>query len=284
MTRQPIWNQDRTKVSHYLGAVIDITSQKESELISQEADMLRQALHHEKGLHELRSRFVSMVTHEFRNPLAAIQSSASILQQYADRISDSSREEKFNRIYGQIDRLTNLLEDLLKVGELEHQILKYSPTKIDIITIISELYTEYRDSIGRDYNLLLESDHNKILLSGDAHLLQQALGNIISNAIKYSPPGSDVICQIVVENQQVLLRITDQGIGIPEKDYGELFKAFYRASNVATQPGTGLGLLIAQQSIELHHGKINFTSTVGKGTTFTITLPQQQTIGSNQSF
>lgn len=282
ITRQPIWNQDRTKVSHYLAAVIDITLQKESEIISREADKLRQALDHEKSLHELRSRFVSMVTHEFRNPLAAIQSSASILQQYADRISESSREEKFNRIYSQINRLTKLLEDLLKVGELEHQILQFLPERIDIIAIINDLYTEYRESIGREHNLLLESEQDKIIIWGDAYLLQQALSNIISNAIKYSPIESDVICQVnKLEEEKIMIRVIDHGLGIPEKDYDELFKAFYRASNVATQPGTGLGLLIAQQSIELHRGTIDFTSKVGEGTIFTITLPQGRTKDNN---
>jgi len=274
VTRQPIWNPDHTRVIRYIGAVKEITVEKEAEFMNREAAELRQALDYEKGLHELRSRFVAMVTHEFRNPLAAIQSSTYILQKYNDRISDESRQEKFDRIYGQIDRLTNLLEDLLKAGELEHHVLRFSSEEIDIVALMNELYIEYQDSIGRDHHLVLESDHDTILMNGDSYLLQQTLGNIISNAIKYSPINSDVVCRITEEEQQVVIQVIDHGVGIPEKEYDELFKAFYRASNVSTQPGTGLGLLIAQQAIELHRGTITFTSTMGKGTTFTITLPR----------
>ena len=274
VTRQPIWNADHTRVIRYIGAVKEVTLEKEAEFMNREADELRQALAHEKGLHELRSRFVSMVTHEFRNPLAAIQSSTYILQKYNDRISEESRQEKFDRIYGQIARLTNLLEDLLKTGELEHHVLNFSSKKIDIVAVINELYAEYRDSIGREHELVLESDHDKILMNGDVYLLQQTLGNIISNAIKYSPLKSEVICRITLDNKEITIQVIDKGVGIPEKEYDELFKAFYRASNVSTQPGTGLGLLIAQQAIELHRGTISFTSKIGKGTTFTIKIPQ----------
>jgi PAS domain S-box-containing protein len=274
MTRQPIWSADHTKVIRYLGAVKDITPEKEAELISREADQLRQDLEREKSLHELRSRFVSMVTHEFRNPLAAIQSSVSILHKYYDRISDRSRQEKFDRIYGQIDRLTNLLEDLLQVSELENHVLHFSPQRVDILDIINDLYSEYTDSIGDEHNLRLDSNLQKAMIYGDSQLLRQALGNIISNAIKYSPVNSDVTCYVTLEEQQIVIKVIDKGIGIPKNDYDRLFKAFYRASNVSTQPGTGLGLLIAQQAIELHHGAVSFTSDVGKGTQFTIAIPQ----------
>ncbi len=273
-TRQPIWNAEHDRVIRYLGAVKDVTAEKEAEQIAQEADELRQDLAHEKGLHELRSRFVSMVTHEFRNPLAAIQSSVSILDKYNDRLTEESKQEKYVRIYGQIDRLTNLLEDLLQVGELENHMLRFSPQLVDIIAIIADLYNQYEQSIGKDHQLTLHHDFESISTFGDVLLLEQAFGNIISNAIKYSPLNSEIITTITFKQPNIVITVQDFGMGIPERDYEDLYKAFYRASNVSTQPGTGLGLIIAKQSIELHKGTIAFTSTVGKGTTFTIRIPQ----------
>jgi len=280
VTRQPIWNRKHTHVIRYLGAVKDITAEKEAEQITREADQLRQDLEREKGLHELRSRFVSMVTHEFRNPLAAIQSSVSILDKYGDRLTADNRQEKFVRIYNQIDRLTNLLEDLLQVGEMENQVLHFTPQRVDVIEIINGLYDEYRYSIGQDHDLVLKHTAKRIFTYADVILLERAFGNIISNAIKYSPSGSQVITTIGLQAQQIIVTIQDFGMGIPQRDYDNLYKAFYRASNVSTQPGTGLGLIIAKQSIELHKGTITFDSTVGEGTIFTIMLPQ--TIGSQR--
>ncbi len=274
VTRQPIWDRTYTRVIRYIGAVKDITLEKEAEVISREADQLRQELDREKGLHELRVRFVSMVTHEFRNPLAAIQSSVSILDNYADRLDEEKRQEKYQRIYGQIERLTNLLEDLLEIGELENYMLRFSPQRVDVIDLIANLYSEYRETVGSSYNLVLNHEANKLITYGDVKLLEQTFGNIISNAIKYSPEGQDIICTVRVQDQNIIVTVQDFGIGIPERDYDRLFKAFYRASNVSTQPGTGLGLIIAKQSIELHRGEIYFTSVLGEGTTFTVTLPQ----------
>lgn len=274
VTRQPIWNVEHNRVIRYLGAVKDITNEKEAEHIAQEADELRQDLEREKGLHELRSRFVSMVTHEFRNPLAAIQSSVSILDKYNERLTDESKQEKFVRIYGQIDRLTNLLEDLLQVGEMENRALKYIPQRVDIVAIIAGVYDEFQESIGSDHHLIFNYRLDRVTTFGDVTLLDRAFGNIIGNAIKYSPVGSEVITTVDVKEQNIVITIEDFGMGIPQQDYDNLYKAFYRASNVSTQPGTGLGLIIAKQSIELHKGTIDFESTVGKGTLFTIRLPQ----------
>lgn len=273
-TRHPIWNKEHTRVIRYLAAVKDITLEKEAQLVSQEASELRQALEREKSLHALRTRFVSMVTHEFRNPLAAILSSVSILDKYDHRLTHESRREKFERIYGQVQRLTQLLEDLLEVGELEHHALHYTPQRIDVVDLVNDLYAEYEESIGSQHHLLVNTTHDKVHTYADVHILRQALGNIISNAIKYSPPESEVICDIILGAENVTIHVIDHGVGIPEAEYNELFEAFYRASNVSTQPGTGLGLLIAKQSIELHKGTIAFESEIGKGTTFTIQFPR----------
>jgi signal transduction histidine kinase len=125
-----------------------------------------------------------MVTHEFRNPLAAILSSASILDKYDYRLTPESRNEKFERIYGQIRRMTNLLEDLLEVGELEHRALRFSPQRLDIVELIHDVYDEFRDSIGVDHNLIIQSNYPKIYTYADVQILRQALANIISNGIK----------------------------------------------------------------------------------------------------
>lgn len=273
-TRHPIWNKEHTRVIRYLGAVKDITLEKEAEIVRHEAGELRQALEREKSLHALRTRFVSMVTHEFRNPLAAILSSVSLLDKYDHRLTHESRREKFERIYGQVQRLTQLLEDLLEVGELEHHALHYTPQRIDVVDLVNDLYAEYEESIGSQHHLLVNTTHNQVFTYADVHILRQALGNIISNAIKYSPPESEVVCDIILGAENVTIHVIDHGLGIPEAEYNLLFEAFYRATNVSTQPGTGLGLLIAKQSIELHKGTITFESEIGKGTTFTIQFPR----------
>jgi|GEM_PF-1727626 len=275
--RQPIWNQERDRIIRYIGAVKNITAEKEAEAIAREADDLRLALEREKSLHELRSHFVAMVTHEFRNPLATIQSSVSLLDKYNDRLTDESKQEKYQRIYGQIKRLTNLLEDLLEVGELENHALHFSPQRVDIVSIIRDLYELYQDSIGQEHELVLRHEQERVITFGDIMLLERAFDNIMSNAIKYSPADSQVITTVALQGHEIIITIQDFGMGIPQRDYDNLFKAFYRASNVSTQPGTGLGLIIAKQAIELHKGTIDFESVVGDGTTFTITIPH--TIG-----
>lgn len=274
VTRHPIWNSEHTQVVQFIGAAKDITAEKEAQQAAHEADLLRQDLLREKDLHELRSRFVSMVTHEFRNPLAAIQSSASILEQYQERLSAEKRQEKYVNIYRQIDRLTNLLEDLLGVGELENKTYQFNPQRIDILDVVRDLLDEYRESIGKTHQLVLDSPHEKVTSAADYQLLHRAFGNIISNAIKYSPTDTTVTCRVNIVDEEVILTISDEGMGIPETDFNKLFEAFFRASNVGSKPGTGLGLVIAQQAIEIHKGQISFDSKLGHGTTFTIRFPR----------
>lgn len=274
VNRYPIWNDDHTRVIRFLGAVKNITLEKEAEAITREADELRRDLEREKELHELRSRFVSMVTHEFRNPLAAIQISVSILEKYHERLTLDKRQEKYANIYFQIQRLTDLLEDLLGVGELESQAYHLHPQRVNMIEVIQDLLREYRETIGRQHHLELITVHQRINTFVDNKLMTRALGNIISNAIKYSPAGSTVTCKVKLHDKHIEIQIVDEGMGIPEQDFDQLFQAFYRASNVGAKPGTGLGLVIAQQAIELHNGTINFESQLGYGTTFTIVIPQ----------
>lgn len=219
-----------------------------------------------------KSQYLCMAAHEFRNPLTTIKLGTEILKEYTS-ISTDKRQEYLRRIEAATDSLTNLLEDILTLGQTDSGKLAYYPSSIDVITFCEEMLESLRVSIGKQYTLQFIVNGNRRLAHLDKNLLCHLLDNLLSNAIKYSPVGSIVLLIVNWEIDFICFQIQDQGMGIPEESYKYLFEPFQRATNVSKIPGTGLGLAIVKQCVDLHGGTIDFVSHVGKGTTFFVKLP-----------
>ncbi len=262
----PIIDRRGTQRGHLL-VLSDITERKQAEL------ELRQALEKEKELHQLKSRFVSMVSHEFRTPLAAIQTSGDLLKYYWDRMSEERKREHLEKIEAQIRLLTGMLEDILMISKAEVVGEDYRPERIDVEPLCRALVDELRTAFGAHQAIHVSVYGQARSVEADPKLLRQAVANLLSNAIKYSPEGSSIYLNLFYEPDQIRLQVRDNGIGIPKEDQKRLFDLFHRAENVGNRQGTGLGLAIVKRSVEAHGGTIQVQSEIGKGTVFTIAIP-----------
>ncbi len=235
---------------------------------------LRDALAKERELNELKSRFISRVSHEFRTPLAMIGTAADMLRNYNDRMTYEQRAEKLERLQSEVKHLADLLDDLLTLSKAEEiGREKFHPHPFDLGAMCAEVIAEMRDGIGMNHEFELTISGECQQIHADLKLLRRAIVNLLSNAVKYSLPGSKISLSLTCEAAQTIICVQDTGIGIPEEDQKHLFEAFYRARNVDHISGTGLGLAIVKQSVELHGGEITVSSQLGIGSAFTITLP-----------
>jgi len=234
---------------------------------------LNNALQKEKDLNELKSRFVSMASHEFRTPLTTMLSSLSLVRKYGE-LNDKENEFKHvNKIKNSIKNMTEILNDFLSLSKLEEGRIENVPHEINVQVFLEEIITEMQPMKTEDQNIVLEHTGN-VSAKLDEKLLKNILFNLISNAIKFSPNGGDIKVASVRYNSHVKISVSDNGIGIPEIDQQHLFGRFFRGHNATHIQGTGLGLSIVIKYLELMNGKINFESSEDSGTTFTIIIPQ----------
>lgn len=260
-----------------VGICVDITDIKLSEIARQEAEMaLRVTLAKERELGDLKSRFVSMASHEFRTPLATILANAETLIHYRSRLEDGKINERLNRICGQVDHLSQMIDEILSLTGVQSGRVQARPEPLDFGQFVRHIVDEYanRHDIAHQITCCIDAEPLPIL--ADPKLLRTVVTNLISNAIKYSPRGGNVSVAVGRQTDGITLCVIDKGIGIPERDQKHLFEAFHRASNVGSLAGTGLGLSIAREFLSLMNGSITFESTVGVGTTFEVTLPERQ--------
>jgi PAS domain S-box-containing protein len=248
-----------------LNFLTDITERRRAE------EEVRRALTKERELNELKSRFVAMTSHEFRTPLATILSSTELLDRHHDRLPAEERRTILRRIATGVDRMAHMLDNVLTIGRSETEAMDFSPAPLDLPNLCRQLVDEAR--AGADRDIRFEFSGEPAAVEMDEKLLRHALGNLLSNAVKYSQQGSRVIFNARVADAIAAFEIIDEGIGIPPQDHERLFEAFHRARNVGNIAGTGLGLAIVKKSVELHGGNIAFTSELGRGTRFTVTLP-----------
>lgn len=233
----------------------------------------RVALEKEKQLSELKSRFWFMVAHEFRNPLTAILSSAELLESYSHELTELKRREYFYLIQTSVRSLNNLLNEVLEFGKAEEGKLECNPEPLNLISFCQDLVEHMQFSSGSKHRIIFtnQGDCNDACL--DEKLLRHIFINLIGNAIKYSPQGSNIYFELLCENGEAVFQVKDNGIGIPPGDRELLFNSFHRATNVSGIPGHGLGLTIVKKCLDLQNGEIAVKSEVGVGTTFTVMLP-----------
>lgn len=195
-----------------------------------------------------------------------------MLERFSDKATPEQKNRYFEQIQSAVKRLIKLLDDILLVGKAEAGKLECKPTVLNLVDFCQVLVEELQLSAGNSYNLtFVHYGCTDAYL--DENLLQHILTNLLSNAIKYSPQGGNIQFELSCDSQAATFRIQDCGIGIPEADRAKLFTSFYRCSNTGKLPGTGLGLVIVKDAVELHGGTITVDSIVGVGTTFTVKLP-----------
>lgn len=233
----------------------------------------RVALEKEKQLSELKSRFWFMVAHEFRNPLTAILSSAELLESYSHELTELKRREYFYLIQTSVHALNNLLNEVLEFGKAEEGKLECHPEPLDLVDFCRDLVEHMQFSSGSKHRIIFNNLGDCTDACLDEKLLRHIFSNLLVNAIKYSPEGSNIYLELLCENGEAVFQVKDNGIGIPPADRELLFQSFQRATNVGSIPGHGLGLTIVKKCLELQGGEIALNSEVGVGTTFTVTLP-----------
>jgi PAS domain S-box-containing protein len=237
-----------------------------------EAELLK-SLAREKELSQLKSNFVSMVSHEFRTPLGVIMSSAEILESYLDELGPAERREQLQSIRKNSRRMANLMEEVLLLGMAEAGKLDFKPAELALGPFCRRLVDELQSATNHKCPVTIAIPPDAVPAFGDERLLQHIFTNLLSNAVKYSAQGSAVDFAIEREGRDAVCRIRDRGLGIPKSDLARMFKAFQRGRNVRQVPGTGLGLAIVERCVELHGGNIGIESAVGRGTTVTLRLP-----------
>jgi len=251
-------------------------AERTSELAAAKEDLAR-ALFQERELSELKTRFVSLVSHEFRTPLGVTMSAVEVLRHYRDRIDEEKHVELLTDIYSATLQMSGLMEQVLLLGRAEAGKLVWRPAPLDLPDLCEKLVDEGHSATHRRCTVNFSSEGDFSDASMDAALLRHIIGNLLSNAVKYSPEAASVDFKLHREGDEAVLTVQDRGIGIPEADQARLYEAFYRASNVGETPGTGLGLLLVKRCVDLHHGSIQMQSQEGVGTTFTVRLPVHRT-------
>ncbi len=259
---------EKSTVTMLIGYGINITDRKKAE--REIADALAQ----QQELNELKSRFVSMISHEFRTPLSTILSSAQLLEKYWDTFTEEKRKKHFPKIEIAVSRMTSLLDDVLFIGRTDSNKAVFTPKILNIRAYCQDVIEEVSMiGYGTDrVDFAFEGTIEDVM--ADDKLLRHILVNLLSNAVKYSPREMRVEFLLRVHpDTGMYFRISDHGIGIPAEELPRLFEVFHRASNVGNVQGTGLGLSIVKRSVELHGGRISVDSKEGIGTTFIVELP-----------
>jgi PAS domain S-box-containing protein len=243
-----------------------------SELKRAEAET-KKALLKEKELGELKSRFVSMTSHEFRTPLATILSASELIENYGERLPQDEKRELMALIKGSVKHMTHLLEQVLLIGKADAGKMDFAPAPLDLAAFCRRLLGELAQANGAEHRLVLSADGVSGQHVLDEKLVRHILCNLVVNAIKYSPAGSKIVLRVAPAGERMRLEVSDRGMGIPSEDQPHLFDSFHRGKNVANISGTGLGLAIVKKAVDLHGGEIEFTSELNRGTTFVVHLP-----------
>jgi PAS domain S-box-containing protein len=283
----------------YTGFIHDLSREKEAEetlreyaahleeLVAQRTKSLQQSvkelqsakeevslsLEKEKELGQLKSRFVSMASHEFRTPLSAIQLSASLIEKYAQPFSNPNITKHVGKIKNSVANLTGILNDFLSLEKLEAGKVEATFQSFNLVKLAEEITEEMQMVAKENQNIIYQHTGIESMARLDPNLLKNCVINLIGNAIKYSGENTFIQFNTEINKNTCVITVQDNGIGIPETDQKHLFEAFFRAHNTGNIPGTGLGLNIVARYANLMDGKVDFKSDINQGTLFTISFP-----------
>jgi PAS domain S-box-containing protein len=249
------------------GTLYDVTERLKAE------DDIKLTLEKQKELNELKSRFISTVSHEFRTPLTSILASADLLQRYLDKWDNDKKTKTLNRIQDSVDHMNSMINDVLTLNKSESGAVVYNPVTTDIVKVCRTIFEEIKITASNKHIFVFETTHDEITGSFDEKLFRQLLQNLLSNAVKYSPDGGEIRVLIQFDDIEVTITVSDQGVGITPEDQEKLFSPFFRGANIGNIPGTGLGLSIFKKALEMQKGHLTFSSYLNKGTTFKFSIP-----------
>ncbi len=236
---------------------------------------LQESIYKEKELNEIKSRFVSMASHEFRTPLASILLSCESLISYWKRMDEQQIVTKLNNILNQTQHLSSIVTNVMEVSKIQEGKIIYDPEKIDFLKLCQGTIRDFNADASLKNKIRFETVFRELHLKIDKRLILQTLFNLLSNAIKYSQPEPLVLVTLNVQNDKLVLTVKDNGIGIPLRDQKHIFQPFFRADNARGLEGNGLGLNIVRESIRVQGGDVSFESKHGDGSTFFVTLPYE---------
>jgi len=248
--------------------IADISRRRQAE------EELRRALEQERELSELKSRFVSMTSHEFRTPLATILSATELLEKYGERLPAAEKDEMIGLIKTAVGRMTSMLEDVLLIGKADAGRVDFHPKALDVGRLAMTVVEEIGRATANRCPIAMTVEGECASRTLDEKLVRHILSNLLTNAVKYSPAGNGVSLRVNCDAAATQFQVADRGIGIPAADQPRLYSTFHRGGNVSNVSGTGLGLAIVKKCVDVHGGWIGFESAAGQGTTFTVILPQ----------
>lgn len=232
---------------------------------------IRRSLEKERELNQMKNSFISMIAHEFRNPLAFISFVIAWLE--SGDLSAEKQQQYLGQARNKISQTLKLLDEILVLGQTDVSQGQADYTLLELVAVCREIVEDFQLTKAASHDILFSVEGSSTQARMDQSLLKHILDNLLSNAIKYSPAGGTIRFTLTCQDNQAKFCIQDQGIGIPEKDQPKLFEVFHRAGNVSKIQGTGLGLAIVKRCVDLHNGEIHVESQEGTGTTFTVMLP-----------
>lgn len=263
---------------YVMAIVTDITERKNytqtlEHTVRERTSQLTEALAKEKDLNELKTKFLSLVSHEFKTPLSGILTSATLIGKYTETEHQEKREKHLKTIQNKVRYLNNIINDFLSIERLESGKVNYKFTKFPLSKLINEVVYDANAHLKNGQKIIYPDNIGSIMLEFDEKILGLVLTNLVNNAIKYSPEETAIKINVTQEKEELIISIIDQGIGIPKKEQKFIFNRYFRAANVLTDQGTGIGLNIVKSHLQNLGGNITFSSEEGKGSAFVITIP-----------
>jgi len=258
--------------------VLDITERKNyteklENTVEERTQQLREALQAEKKLNELKTKFLSLVSHEFKTPLTSILTSTSLLSKYTESGQQEKRDKHISTIKSKVRYLDNILTDFLSIERLDLGKVNYKVVPFRLSKLINEVVYDSNTLLKEGQRIKYPENIDGLVVEFDEKILGLALSNLVHNAIKYAPEHTDIELKVNQENQQLKIKVVDKGFGIPPEDQPFIFDRYFRASNVLTVQGTGIGLNIVRQHMHNLNANVTFTSELGGGSIFTLHIP-----------
>jgi PAS domain S-box-containing protein len=262
----------------FVAIIADITEQKNYQRqlenkVEERTLQLQMALSKEKELNELKTKFLSLVSHEFKTPLSGISTSVMLLEKYKESEEHDKRLKHLNIIKDKVNFLNTILNDFLSIERLESGTVHYKTDHFKLSKVINEVVYNANMLLKEGQKINYPDNINNIELYQDERILEVVLSNVVLNAVKYSPDHTQIDIRVSTTDDFISIEVEDQGIGIPEKELDNVFNRYYRAENALHMQGTGIGLNISKTHIENLGGRIDITSHLGKGTTVIINIP-----------
>lgn len=254
-----------------------ITIQKLRNELEEKNKELRYFLEEERDLSNLKSKFIAMASHELRLPLTTISLSSDLLKKHIDKFSEKEKTKYFTNIDTSIQEMKDMLDEILMISKSKSGKFEFNPQPMDLHKFSSKIVEEFRLICQGKQKILFNTLEKDFNIMADPYLLRHILTNLLSNAVKYSPADSKIYFELYRNNKEFVFVVVDEGIGIAESDKKQLFTEFKRGGNVGKTEGSGLGLSIVKQFVELHRGKISVISDIGTGSTFTVSIPLEET-------